>query len=87
MAKTVLAVHPKRHMRRLIEVNLRRAGYAVLTAADAREALSLVQAHRVDRIVLDWMLTELQVALQKHPATRDIPVTMLQPGARSFISA
>jgi DNA-binding response OmpR family regulator len=82
MRRTVLAVHPERHMRRLIEVNLKRAGYDVLTAADAVETFRLLQAQHIDLIMLDWMLTELQTALQNHPATRDIPVRMLQPVAR-----
>jgi len=86
MAKTVLAVHSERHMLRLVEINLRRAGYIVLTAADALEALRLIQTHRVDRIVLDWMLTELQAALQSHPVTRDIPITIMQPGARPMVA-
>ena len=86
MGKTVLAVHPERHMRRLIEVHLRREGYAVLTVADAGEALQLIQAHRVDRIVLDWMLTELKATLQRHPTTRDIPITIMQPGRRLQVS-
>jgi len=86
MGKTVLVVHPERHMRRLIEVNMRRMGDAVLTAADAMEALRLITAHRVDRIVLDWMLTDLQVALQSHPTTRDIPITVVQPKARPYVS-
>jgi len=86
MGKTILVVHPERHMLRLIEVDLRREGYVVLTAADAREALRLIQAHRVDRIVLDWMLTELQAALQSHPATQGIPITIVQPGARPRVA-
>ena len=84
MRKTVLAVHPERHIRRLIEVHLQRAGYHVLTATDAVETFSLIQAQHIDLIMLDWMLLDLQISLQNHPATRDIPVRMIQPRARSF---
>ena len=44
MPKKILAVDDERHIVRLVEVNLARAGYQVVTAFDGREALQKVEA-------------------------------------------
>ena len=77
--KTVLAVHPERHVRRLIEVNMEKAGYCVLSAADTEEAMRLVREQKIDMVMMDWMLTDLQAALKNNPTTRDVPIVVLEP--------
>jgi two-component system alkaline phosphatase synthesis response regulator PhoP/two-component system response regulator VicR len=81
MAK-ILAVDDERHIVRLIQVNLERAGHQVQTAGDGREALDRVASERPDLIVLDVMMPymdgfEALGHLKRDPATRDIPVIML----------
>ena len=49
----ILAVDDEKYIRRLIEVNLQRAGYRVSTAEDGEEALEKVRADRPDLIALD----------------------------------
>ena len=54
-------------------------GYIVLTAADGHEALAVVQAHRPDLVVLDWMMPLLdgvEVA-RRLRAAEGLPILML----------
>lgn len=50
---TILAVDDEPHMRRLLEISLRQAGYRALSAGNGREALALIDAQQVDLIVSD----------------------------------
>ena len=66
----------------LIEVNLKTAGYEVLTADDGREALQKARAAMPGLILLDIMLPEMDgleicKALRRDPATSLIPIIML----------
>jgi len=87
MAKKILACDDERHIVRLIQVNLERAGYNVVTAFDGTEALRKVEAEHPDLIVLDVMMPkmdgfEVLKRLQANPETRDIPVIMLTAKAQ-----
>lgn len=82
MAKTILAVDDERHIVRLVQVNLERAGYRVVTAYDGREALERIAEERPDMVVSDVMMPyidgfELLRTLKKNPTTRDLPVILL----------
>lgn len=82
MRKKILAVDDERHIVRLIEVNLLRQGYDVVTAFDGKEALEKVETEHPDLVILDVMMPymdgfEALKCLKKDPATRDIPVIML----------
>jgi two-component system, OmpR family, alkaline phosphatase synthesis response regulator PhoP len=82
MGKTILAVDDERSIVRLVQVNLERQGYNVVTAFDGKEAMEKIAASRPDMVVIDVMMpymdgfTVLQ-ELRKDPATRDLPVIML----------
>ena len=87
MAKKILACDDERHIVRLIQVNLERSGYQVVTAFDGAEALKKVEAERPDLIVLDVMMPkmdgfEVLKRLQANPETREIPVIMLTTKAQ-----
>jgi two-component system, OmpR family, alkaline phosphatase synthesis response regulator PhoP len=87
MAKRILAVDDEQNIRRLIEVNLQRAGYEVRTAEDGVDALEKIRANPPDMIVLDVMMPrmdgfELLRILQSDPGTADIPVVMLTAKAQ-----
>ncbi|MBE9566470.1 MAG: response regulator [Proteobacteria bacterium] len=83
----ILAVDDERHIVRLIQVNLERAGYQVITAFDGPEALKKVESDKPDLVVLDVMMPkmdgfEVLKRLQANPETRDIPVIMLTAKAQ-----
>jgi two-component system alkaline phosphatase synthesis response regulator PhoP/two-component system response regulator VicR len=87
MAKKILAVDDERHIVRLVQVNLERQGYEVVTAFDGKEALEKVESENPDLIVLDVMMPymdgfEVLQNLKKNQATRDIPVIMLTAKAQ-----
>lgn len=87
MPKKILAVDDERHIVRLVEVNLVRAGYEVVTAYDGREALEKVKTEKPDLIVLDVMMPymdgfEVLKTLKAEPETAEIPVIMLTAKAQ-----
>jgi len=87
MAKKILVVDDERHIVRLVEVNLTRAGYDIVTAYDGVEALESVKSDTPDMIVLDVMMPrmdgfEVLRRLQADPETQNIPVIMLTAKAQ-----
>jgi two-component system alkaline phosphatase synthesis response regulator PhoP len=87
MAKKILAVDDERHIVRLVQVNLERAGYEVVTAFDGKDALEKVELENPDLVVLDVMMPymdgfEVLQNLRKNPATRELPVIMLTAKAQ-----
>jgi two-component system, OmpR family, alkaline phosphatase synthesis response regulator PhoP len=87
MPKKILAVDDEKHIVRLVQVNLERQGYEVVTANDGKEALQKVEEENPDLIVLDVMMPymdgfEVLQNLRRNPATREIPVIMLTAKAQ-----
>ena len=87
MPKKILAVDDEKHIVRLVQVNLERAGYEVVTANDGKEALQKVEDENPDLVVLDVMMPymdgfEVLQNLRRNPSTRDIPVIMLTAKAQ-----
>jgi two-component system, OmpR family, alkaline phosphatase synthesis response regulator PhoP len=85
--KKILAVDDEPSIRRLVEVNLQRAGYAITTAPDGQEALNQIARERPDMVLLDVMMPrmdgfELLRRLKADPATAGIPVLMLTAKAQ-----
>lgn len=58
-ARRILVVDDDETIRRLVSLILNRAGYAVVLAADGREALQQIEAARPDLVVLDLMMPVL----------------------------
>ncbi|MEI6519741.1 MAG: response regulator [bacterium] len=87
MPKKILAVDDERHIVRLIQVNLERAGYTVITAFDGREALKKIEEERPDLVVLDVMMPfmdglETLKRIRANPMTNRTPVIMLTAKAQ-----
>jgi len=87
MPKKILAVDDERHIVRLVQVNLERAGYEVVTAFDGKDALEKVESENPDLVVLDVMMPymdgfEVLQNLRKNPSTRELPVIMLTAKAQ-----
>ncbi len=59
MTACILVVDDEPAVRGLLEYNLRKAHYRVLTASDGREALRLAREADPDLILLDLMLPEI----------------------------
>ncbi|MHB9134751.1 MAG: response regulator transcription factor [Armatimonadota bacterium] len=87
MPKKILAVDDERHIVRLIQVNLERAGYQVVAAYDGREALKKIAEEKPDLIVLDVMMPymdglETLKQIRANPEMRNLPVIMLTAKAQ-----
>ncbi|MFZ1010485.1 MAG: response regulator, partial [Candidatus Sulfotelmatobacter sp.] len=68
--------------RRLVARRLEREGYSTLMAADGFEVLKILRVHKVDLVLLDVMMPELDglgtlQRLKEDPDLRDIPVIMV----------
>ena len=87
MPKRILVVDDEPHIVRLVQVNLQREGYEVLTAYDGVDALEKVANEKPDMVVLDVMMPrmngfEVLKKLKADDETRDIPVIMLTAKAQ-----
>jgi two-component system phosphate regulon response regulator PhoB len=82
MTRKILIVEDEAPIREMIAFGLRRAGFEVNEAPDARSARSQLADRRPDLLLVDWMLPdmsglELTRQVKREPATRDLPVIML----------
>ncbi len=80
--KTVLVADDQPHIVRLIQVNLEKVGYRVVTAADGLEALRKVREEIPDLVILDVIMPhkdgfEVLREIKGDPALADVPVIML----------
>ncbi|HEY0865915.1 MAG TPA: response regulator [Fimbriimonas sp.] len=83
----VLVCDDERHIVRLIQVNLERQGYQVVTAYDGKEGLEKIRAEKPDIVVLDVMMPymdgfEVLKNLRREPETEALPVIMLTAKAQ-----
>jgi two-component system alkaline phosphatase synthesis response regulator PhoP/two-component system response regulator VicR len=87
MGRKILAVDDEKHIVRLVQINLQKEGYDVITASTGREALEKVAADKPELIIMDVMMPELDgfgalKILKEDPATASIPVIMLTAKAQ-----
>ncbi len=81
-AKQILVVEDERPIREMIAFGLRRAGFEVREAPDARTGRAEVANRRPDLLLVDWMLPdtsglEFTRALKRDRETSELPVIML----------
>ncbi|MBF0531378.1 MAG: response regulator [Deltaproteobacteria bacterium] len=89
MKPTILVVDDEQDLRDLVQFNLERGGYAVLTSQDGLEALKLAKEKKPDLILLDLMLPgmdgkEVCRSLKQDESIRSIPVIMLTAKAEEI---
>jgi two-component system chemotaxis response regulator CheY len=83
MAKTILIVDDSSSLRTVVKLALERAGYAVIEAADGRDALARLETvPKVNLIVSDVNMPNMDgiafvKAVKAHPRHRFAPVVML----------
>ena len=87
MALKILVCDDERHIVRLIQVNLERQGYTVVTAYDGKEGLEKIRAEKPNLVVLDVMMPymdgfEVLKTLRREPETENLPVIMLTAKAQ-----
>lgn len=82
MKKTVLVVDDQPHIVRLIQVNLEKEGFQVVTAGDGVEGLQKLHALKPDLVILDVIMPrkdgfEVLREIKTDPSLSEIPVVML----------
>lgn len=87
MAAKILVCDDERHIVRLIQVNLEKHGYQVVTAFDGKEGLEKVKSEKPALMVLDVMMPymdgfEVLKNLRRDADTEALPVIMLTAKAQ-----
>jgi two-component system, OmpR family, alkaline phosphatase synthesis response regulator PhoP len=87
MPVKILVCDDERHIVRLIQVNLERQGWEVVTAFDGKEGLEKIKAEKPNLVVLDVMMPymdgfEVLKSLRREPDTEALPVIMLTAKAQ-----
>ncbi|ARW07845.1 response regulator transcription factor [Bacillus atrophaeus] len=87
MSKKILVVDDEESIVTLLQYNLERSGYEVVTASDGEEALKQAEAEKPDLIVLDLMLPKLdgiEVCKQLRQQKLMFPILMLTAKDEEF---
>jgi len=79
---TILVVDDEEDIVELVELNITREGYKVLTCGTGEEALEIAHSKLPDLVILDLMLPgidglEVCRRLKSHPKTEQIPIVIL----------
>lgn len=87
MPVKILVCDDERHIVRLIQVNLERQGWEVVTAFDGKEGLEKIRSEKPNLVVLDVMMPymdgfEVLKSLRREPETEQLPVIMLTAKAQ-----
>ena len=87
MSGMIVVADDEAHIRNVVSLKLRNAGYDVLTAVDGEEALDLCIAEMPDLLITDYQMPYMTGAdvcreLRSRDETRRIPALMLT--ARGF---
>jgi two-component system, OmpR family, phosphate regulon response regulator PhoB len=78
----ILVIEDETALVEMLRYNLEKEGFKVSAATDGEEALTAVDEHRPDLLILDWMLPlvsglEICRQLRRKPDTRELPIIML----------
>jgi two-component system alkaline phosphatase synthesis response regulator PhoP/two-component system response regulator VicR len=78
----ILVVDDEERIVKLLQVNLQKAGYDVVSASNGNEALNIIKKEKPDLIILDIMMPEMDGIealrkLKQDKKTKKIPVVML----------
>jgi len=82
MPKTILVIDDEPELVKLLDYNLSKAGYLVISAKDGESGLAAARKHAPDAIILDIMMPgvdgwEVCKRLRQDPATAALPLLML----------
>ncbi|MFH1201663.1 MAG: response regulator [Candidatus Omnitrophota bacterium] len=87
MKETILIVEDEKDIVKMLDYNLKKEGFKILSVHDGEEALDLAPREHPDLIILDLMLPgidglEVCKALKKENKTASIPIIMLTAKAQ-----
>lgn len=81
-SNAILVVEDEKDIREMLAFSLERAGFSVIPAETAEQALALLDGPLPGVVIIDWMLpgmsgVELARALRRDPVTSELPLLML----------
>lgn len=87
MGKRVMVVDDSSTVRQVLQMTLKKAGYDVTEAADGNAALNLLENDRVDMLVTDLNVPNMDginliKRVRRNPGNRFLPIIMLTTGAQ-----
>ena len=82
MSIRILVADDEPNQLELLAFNLVQADYEVIRAADGRQALDMIDEHRPDLVIIDWMMPHMSGidvcrTLRSRAETRQLPIIML----------
>jgi CheY-like chemotaxis protein len=80
--RTILCVDDEAHILHVVSLKLKNAGYTVLTANDAEEAMELAASSPIDLLITDFQMPglsglELARKLHSEPGRKNLPSILL----------
>ena len=80
--KTILAVDDEAHILHVVSLKLQNAGFHVITAKDAEEAVEAAAGVTLDMVITDFQMPgmsglELSKKLHAEPGRKNLPVVLL----------
>ena len=81
--KTILVADDEPHIRRLIQVNLERAGYRIETAENGKQAWERLQQGGIDLLITDGVMPHLNgldliKQIQADPKWFNVPIVLIE---------
>ena len=82
MSIRILVADDEPNQLELLTFNLVQADYEVIRAEDGRQALDMIEEHRPDLVIIDWMMPHMSGidvcrTLRSRAETRQLPIIML----------
>jgi len=93
--KKVVIIDDEAHIRRVIEIKLKKHGYQVMTAKNGKEGLNLIKTQKPDVVISDIMMPEMDgkalcqetnVLKKDHPFLTIIMTCRISADEESWIS-
>ena len=86
LMQTVLIVDDDSKLLKMLQRTLTYENLSVVTATNGLEALPLIQAHKPDLLIVDWMMPKMDgVTLIEHLREEENPILILMLTARDAI--
>ena len=82
MSIRILVADDEPNQLELLTFNLVQADYEVIRSEDGRQALDMIEEHRPDLVIIDWMMPHMSGidvcrTLRSRAETRQLPIIML----------
>lgn len=87
MEKNILVVDDEKHIVNMLRINLENNGYNVLSAYNGQQALDLLEKEKVDLVLLDVMMPDIDgkvvcKKIKQNEKTKTLPVIMVSAKTR-----